>query len=521
MAKCSFKDCELEVYSGLDKCILHCEKHDYETDSKNNYLQDFYFKLVGYVADYVFKNNEETSYQNKEIIWSYFRKNNHSQGNRVMFLNKFTISFIGIQFPTNNDDDIFNYVNILKEINGALFSQCEFYGTYLNLRNIGVFYEKCKFHKEWKLYSHKLLTNSQDTLYQECIFFENVSTLSNNSEKPEIYNPLFKNCNFNKTLLIENINFSRNVFYNSNEVPSTNYIFIINHLTIINCKFKSRFILNNYKILDFLIEDAEFYEKTEFKYNKVTNFSLVNTNFQNIVDCFKTTFDNFEIKKCIFEEYVGFEECTFGNNRNLKENISKFIHSTFLTFINFRNAKFNSGLDLQQINLKEPPNFLNAQVSEANTNRETFRIIKYSFDRIGNIIEGNRFYAHEMHKYKEDLKNGNTAKDWIGLLLLRLYKCFSNYGQSIWRPLIWIFIISALYSLINQGYQNNTLYFILPPLNETINFISIIFNEIAKNIIPFKNILKPGMEFISLIFYIVFTSLIWLVILAIKRRTKR
>ena len=39
MTKCSFKDCNQEVYDDSDKCILHCEKDDLLEKKIMNYLR--------------------------------------------------------------------------------------------------------------------------------------------------------------------------------------------------------------------------------------------------------------------------------------------------------------------------------------------------------------------------------------------------------------------------------------------------------------------------------------------------
>lgn len=474
---------------------------------------DFRNKIVNYIIGYLEDNNILDNIKKYSFTNYLFQPTNNNNNFPLKYR---SIIFNNIDFPEIDTNNELSYINVLQKLDKISFIKCTFNISILKLSGQYVHFDNCRFSNKWTI-SEVKFNNSTSAIFNNCIFKKKVVII--NTIDNVLKYPLFSDCNFYNELNFENSTLDYLIFNNSiNEIKTQ--MCKINKIIIKNCTFQKRFILNNYKINDLLIENSEINDKLEFKYNKVTNFGLINTNFQNIVDCFKTTFINFEIKKCIFNEYVGFEECTFGSNRNLKEDISKFIHSTFLTFINFRNAKFNSGLDLQQINLKEPPNFLNAHVSEANTNRETFRIIKYSFDKIGNIIEANRFYAHEMHKYKEDLKNGNTSKDWIGLQLLRLYKCFSNYGQSIWRPLIWIIIFAITNMFINYGYENNLLYKVFPNF-WLANCIAQFLNEFAKSIIPFKNLLKPEMEFISLLFYIIFASLIWLVILAIKRRTKR
>ena len=72
-----------------------------------------------------------------------------------------------------------------------------------------------------------------------------------------------------------------------------------------------------------------------------------------------------------------------------------------------------------------------------------------------------------------------------------------------------------------RRYEKNYLYEFWEPANTYIKIFSSFLNDIVKNILPFKKILKEGMEFISLIFYIIFSTLIWQTIVALKRLTKR
>lgn len=44
---------------------------------------------------------------------------------------------------------------------------------------------------------------------------------------------------------------------------------------------------------------------------------------------------------------------------------------------------------------------------------------------------------------------------------------------------------------------------------------------IAQYLTPFKDALVPGMEAVSVIFYIILSTLIWQTIVAVKRYTKR
>lgn len=71
------------------------------------------------------------------------------------------------------------------------------------------------------------------------------------------------------------------------------------------------------------------------------------------------------------------------------------------------------------------------------------------------------------------------------------------------------------------GHEGNLLYNLVPSANEAISSVSNVLNGIAANIIPFKKLLREGMEFTSLVFYIIFASLIWQTIVAVKRHTQR
>ena len=161
---------------------------------------------------------------------------------------------------------------------------------------------------------------------------------------------------------------------------------------------------------------------------------------------------------------------------------------------------------------------MNANINEKYSNRETFRIIKSSFDKIHNYIEANKYFAYEMKKYKEELKGTNKTQE---KLILFLNEKISNYGQSYIWPIFYMIATSIIYYLLILGYENNILYEIHPSINGALEKISSFVNNVSKNISPFSKILKAGMEFVSLVFYIIFASLIWQTLVAVKRHTRR
>ena len=328
---------------------------------------------------------------------------------------------------------------------------------------------------------------------------------------------MFYNCEFQQEITFYGVDFDAPVFSKPNTYGNIEKR-KISKFHIENCSFLEEFTLNNCFIGEFTLDNSIFHSKFEFKENMVDEFNVFDTSHLKFVDMHATKFEKFNIDGSIFEDFVGFENCEFGVNNGSEEYVSKFTYATFLGFVNFRNTKYDSGLNIASINFKESPNFLNIWVNPSNTNRETFRIIKHSFDKIGNRIEANKYFVYEMKKYKEELKNSHSKQERA---VLFLNEKISDFGQSYIKPTLWIIATSIIYYLLILGYENNILYNMYPPANNAFSAISEVVNRIAENILPFKKFLKDGMEFISLLFHIIFAGLIWQTIVAIKRHTRR
>ena len=123
-----------------------------------------------------------------------------------------------------------------------------------------------------------------------------------------------------------------------------------------------------------------------------------------------------------------------------------------------------------------------------------------------------------MKKYKEELKNTNKIQERI---ILFFNEKISNFGQSYVQPVFYMIVMSIFYYLLILGYENNVLYEIHPVVSKVFSMASECLNNVSKNILPFQKILKDGMEFVSLVFHIVFAVLVWQTIVAVKRHTIR
>ena len=90
------------------------------------------------------------------------------------------------------------------------------------------------------------------------------------------------------------------------------------------------------------------------------------------------------------------------------------------------------------------------------------------------------------------------------------------------RPIRIFIALSLLFYFLEIGYEREWLYIFNEPVNHGIELIATFFNGLAKSLLPFDSkLLKTGMEFISLLFYIAFSVLTWQIIVAVKRHTKR
>ena len=493
--QCSCNNCELEIYEDSDKCVLHCEK------------------------DNIYRHTEHYSFY--ETLKHYLRTKNREN---VIVLNH-------IVFPPHDDRDSFDYEKILREFTSIYFNYCEFHTSNLELQRnkTKCFFQDCKFHNYWTVYDYEILINKDNILYQACIFNEDVSPYSLEKIGEEILytsSQFDYTSRFEKELRFDNVKFKKPLFYSAqnNYLVDKNFIKV---LTFNNCIFEQPFKLNNYEIDYFTCNDTVFKNKSkfEFKNNEIGSFSISNTNFNALVDCHKTKFKLFFIEKSIFKKFTGFEQCEFGERKTKEKNIAIFQYATFLDFVNFREAIFYNGLDLQNANLKEYPNFLGIEIEPSIiknkiTNRETFRIIKHSFDSVGNTIEANKFFAYEMDKERKSISLWDEADKKI---ILTFNYLVSNFGQSFLLPLFWILVVAGIHFYIVdmkhpwlESFAPND-----PVLKKKLLDILQGFDNFAKNILPFKKFLKEGMEFISLIFLIIYSTLIYNFIVAVKRITKR
>lgn len=533
------QNCDLKLYKNLDKCVLHCHKNDYHTDRNSGLLSEFYKELKEYVLNQIFKDNDLINKESDEQLIrddikeyldkDYFPKiedlDYDDRNRKIYFKLKLSqIIFSNIHFPKRDSRDRFDYLKILNLFGQIHFDYCEFYLSSLDLKEAELFFQDCTFHRRWSLQDYKVLENVDDVIYQTCIFKDEVSNYSSDENKKYYKiksNQFDYTCKFEKKLSLHNVKFDGLLF----STDQGNYLeekLKIKDIKIEDSIFNSKVIINRFEIDTFIVKNTIFQNKLEFKENDIKKFDIDNSNFRKLTDFYASKFEEFRVFKSIFDDFVGFEKCEFGSKNMIDEKyIANFIYATFLSVINFRNTTFYSGLNIENTNLKESPNFLKSSIEPQHTNRETIRVIKHSFEKIGNIIEGNKYFSKEMKKYKEELQNKSWENHFQEKIVFYTNYFISDFGQNYIKPIFLIVAVSILHYLILLSYENNLLYKIYEPANQTLSTISSFLNSIAKNILPFKSLLKEGMEFLSLLFGIAYSILIWLTIVAVKMHTRR
>lgn len=553
---CCENNCENLAFKKLDKCALHCDKGEYTVDKDSGLLDEFYKLLMEYIVSQ--KNNEVNTSSQLKNIEEEFKKiiNNNARNAEIKFTN--------IHFPKWNSEDNVNFIKLLDYFQSIIFNNCHIYSNsictnlFYELRSEKIlrkyYFENCSFYNNFTIYPFGYWENDSKSLFKNCNFKSKLEIKKNN-KLDSFDSSIFFGGTFDKEVSLIDITLNNNIFHQeNNNLPDIKDIFCIK-----NCNFEKKVTLNKLEIKKILIENSVFKDKLEIKESLFDTFEFKNSNVSKVFDAFGSTFLHFKMEKTIFEDFAGFEQVKFGTENN-KELMSEFTYVTFKSFSNFREAVFFSGLDLSRTNLKEQPNFFQVKILGENTNRETFRIIKNSFDKNGNHIVANDYFIMEMKAYRKELekelkkdinvkdklnvikseflkiKNLDKIKNFILILKKILSEIYNNnkiykkividlndeisgFGDNYIRPIRILTLSIILYNLCFLMQK----YYAFDESDGIIFCIIDFLNQSSKSFLIFSNFLKDrqGIEFISLLFYIWFSVLIWQIVVAIKRHTIR
>ncbi|MFA6191297.1 MAG: hypothetical protein WC665_02995 [Sulfurimonas sp.] len=296
-----------------------------------------------------------------------------------------------------------------------------------------------------------------------------LSNLKNTEQKYFNYGIEFIRCDI-ENLNIRNCEFN-GIFYvndkeprvktkkaNSNKFTPMEYERkAIGYLSIWNVIFNKKFKFNNIEIHSADIQDVIFNDRADF-YKNVFGYKL----WDNPI-----TFMNLE-----FKELTIFDKCEFLHYLDM-DNVS------FARLAQFKKAIFHDGLNLDKTNIENEINFydvqeLDSKLSKEKTSRETYRIIKYNFEKIGNKIEANKYHAFELEQKRKDLEE-NISSDWREKWVFRFHDWSSEHSTNWFRALWLIFLVGFLTIFLVHFDIVKDLFF--HPNHFKIEYISKIWNE--------------------------------------------
>lgn len=438
-----------------------------------------------------------------------------------------TIILHNIHFPAADERLGFDYTKLLKLFPSLQFFNCHFYRHSFSLgcTSTRVRFETCSFHLTWQVEEGSGPGKGQ-VLFDECYFEQGVTIDGNELEQSPVDEAaaFFKDCTIHEALTLRKMATDIPVFADSLAHKPD-----IGEILVEHCEFESRFTLANAEDISAVtLTSTVFKNKFAFIHCPIGKLVIKNVNFEGLADFYESSFGSFLIRKSIFRDFAGFEDCRFGLPGENKGCI-QLRYVTFYSFINFRSAHFLLPVDLRNTNRSEPPNFLDCTFSanaRRGTDRETFRIIKHSFEVVGNRIEANHFYALEMEAYRRELRAGTHqhGRHWRlwERLLVSLNFGLSRHGQSYWQPLLGVLVCAAIIAVQKANWQagwvvwpDSTLWLIEP--------LAAALNGWASGVIILRLLYAafPGQEAFILLMAVFLSTCTWHFLVAARRHQRR
>ena len=325
----------------------------------------------------------------------------------------------------------------------------------------------------------------QSVIFEDCnITILEIKNNTGSRKYDKIYNPIIINGGKITTFTIDNNEIDTKFYINSQYKDYDKPINITN-LKITNTKFNNNFKLHHAIIDTIEIEDVDFEKNADFFKSELKKGVLKEN-----------------IKEKVNNEDIGFKAINFRGLALFGDTIFKkkliFKYVTIEGFSHFRKAQFKKGLDLDYVNIQNEMNFFDAESldskeSKQNTSQETYRIIKHNFEKLGNKIEANRYYALELDQKRRKLETEEPRK-WKDWIVFKLHDLSSEHSTDWLLALVWILFIASLTTLLHNSFW----FIILPPV---IYFLStkcndLILFKIIVQIISFSTVvaIHPDIE---------------------------
>ncbi len=316
--------------------------------------------------------------------------------------------------------------------------------------------------------------------FNECIFndsFEQFhkTLLTSTRDEKKLY---FNNCKFNDFTIgdISDIRYNLDTKLSYFEINGG----IIDNFKIQNIEIASKFYINkqydgNDKQL--IIKNLEFNQvifKENFKLHNcdILQCYIKDTDFEKHADFFMSSFNKGKEKNMEFKAINFKGLALFGDTQFSEKLVFRYV--TFEGYVHFRRSVLKKGINLDYSNIQNEINFYGINILDnSSMTKESFRIIKYHLEKIGNKIEANKYHSLELNQNRKDIcSNDKMNFDLIqrGIVAV-LHKVSSNHSQSWFLPLFWIFIVGIVF---NYFINNELLSLNYEYLKDIVKYMSLL-----------------------------------------------
>jgi len=297
-------------------------------------------------------------------------------------------------------------------------------------------------------FTHDVVIVAKNQLrYNDKTFKYNKSIPNRNQNRPiQRKSIIFKNCTFINLTIKDT----------SEDVNKIDFIGgTIENFNIKDCEIHAKFYINKQygenkekaSITNLVIKDTTFHENFKLHNSIVSKITIEDTDFKKHADFFKSTFIKGSLEddqeEQTHKDEIGFKAINFkglalfGDTEFQQKLIFKYV--TFESFSHFRKSKLPYGLDLDYANIQNEMNFfdveeLDTKEAKNNTSQETYRIIKHNFEKIGNKIEANKYFAFELEQKKINLEINKSSK-WTDYIVFQINWLSSEFGTN-WRRVL-------------------------------------------------------------------------------------
>ncbi len=260
MATCSLDNCDYECFENEDKCILHCDKYEY-----NNW----------YIVNE--KNEKEWKKSKVNFFWLSIQKNLNND-------------YINYQLDSHLVDDKYSLVYVVFP---KFQEDIAYFSPAMNEDELGTnFYSYDIFehhNQQQPMPEVNTFFNKREIIFEECIFLD----IAN-----------FKRYNLNEQIIFNKCKFENKVILNN--IYESKVSFLECDIYELNCS------------------NIVFKQKVEIKECTLYNSSFVNTNFKNISVFTESIFrENVNFKYTTFSKLVLFRKTIFENTLDLEDSVIK------------------------------------------------------------------------------------------------------------------------------------------------------------------------------------------------------